>query len=114
MLSDNAIEELKKKFNPAAAKNFSATYLFAIQGEGGGHWLTTIADGKCEIVPHEDGQNIKPDCKISVSAKDLSQIMNGKLSAMTAALSGILSVEGELGLAMQLVPMFFEKQASII
>jgi hypothetical protein len=32
------------------------------------------------------------------------------MSAMTAALSGILSVDGSLGLAMQLVPIFFEGQ----
>jgi hypothetical protein len=111
----NAIEELRKRFKPEAAKNFSATYLIAVQGPDGGNWLTKINDGKLEFIPQEgDKLSIEPDCRISVSQEDLEAMMDGKLSAMTAALSGMLAIEGELGLAMQLVPMFFEQQAPFI
>src|SRR5579885_1233588 len=110
----NAIEELQKRFRPEAAKNFSATYLLSIQGMEGGHFLTRIQDGTCQIIP-QDGNTpaIEPDCRISVSAEDLEMIMSGRLSAMTAALSGMLAIDGELGLAMQLVPMFFEGTPSL-
>ena len=114
MITPDAIEELRKKFNPAAAKNVTATYLISVRGDGGGVWLTKIDDGKCEFI-RQDGDNLgdEPDCCISVSAEDLQMIMDGRMSAMTAALSGMLAIEGELGLAMQLVPMFFDGQASV-
>ena len=114
MTASNTIDELRKRFKPAAAKNFSATYLISVQGDGGGLWLTKIIDGTCEFIQQdEESLSFEPDCRISVSAEDLEMIMTGRLSAMTAALSGMLAIEGELGLAMQLMPMFFDGQASL-
>lgn len=115
-LAAETIEELRKRFKPENARNLSATYLITIHGNGGGAWLTKIYDGQCEFIPHtesEEGATLA-DCLISVDAQDLELIMTGKLSAMTAALSGVLAIEGELGLAMQLVPIFFEGQAPFI
>ncbi len=102
------IEKLRKRFNPEAAKNISATYLLSVQGKDGGQWLTRITHGVLELIPKHDNPSIQPDCTISVAAEDLEMIISGRLSAMTAALSGLLTIEGELGLAMQLVPVFFE------
>ncbi len=113
----DTIEELRKRFKPENARNLSATYLITIHGNGGGAWLTKINDGQCEFIPHDqaaDDGSQPADCLISVDAQDLELIMTGKLSAMTAALSGVLAIEGELGLAMQLVPIFFEGQAPFI
>ncbi len=110
MLATNPIEELKKRFNPKAAKNVSATYLIQITGPQGGSWVARINKGQLDLITFEPAHNISPDCTISVSVEDLQMIMAGKLSAMTAALSGMLSIDGELGLAMQLVPIFFEGQ----
>lgn len=111
MISGKPIEELKRRFNSNAAQNVSATYLLQITGLEDGPWLTKIDMGKLEVIPYEHGKSPAPDCTISVSAEDLEMIMSGKLSAMTAALSGMLSIDGELGLAMQLVPIFFEGQS---
>jgi hypothetical protein len=120
VLAERTIDELRKRFKPDAARNLSATYLITVRGEGGGAWLTKIAEGTCEFVPHRactgtagDAQP-QADCSISVDAADLELIMSGRLSAMTAALSGVLAIEGELGLAMQLVPIFFEEQAQML
>lgn len=114
MLSSTTIEELRKRFKPEAAKNLSATYLIAVRGEGGGTWLTRIDDGTLEFVPQEEESlSFEPDCRISVTAEDLEMIMSGRVSAMTAALSGMLAIDGKLGLAMQLVPIFFDGPATI-
>jgi len=118
VLAADTIEELKKRFNPDRARNLCATYLITIQGEGGGAWLTKINEGNVEFISQEQeavpDAREKADCLISVNAEDLEMIMTGQLSAMTAALSGVLAIEGELGLAMQLVPIFFEGQAPFI
>lgn len=109
MLVTEPMNELKKRFNPAAAKNVSATYLLQITGNGGGRWVAKVDCGNLDVKVHESTDKV--DCSISVSAEDLQMIMTGKMSAMTAALSGILSVDGSLGLAMQLVPIFFDGQS---
>lgn len=117
VLANEKIEQLQKRFNPEAAKNLSATYLITIKGEGGGCWLTKINEGACEFIPQKpDSQEAKDkaDCFISIDAEDLEMILAGRMTAMTAAMSGILAIEGELGLAMQLVPVFFEGQAPFI
>ena len=108
-----SVNELFKRFKPDAAASINATYLFSVKGEGGGAWLVKIADGKYDIVPYIDSSGTMPaDCAISVDINDLDLIISGQMSAMTAALSGILSIEGELGLAMQLLPVFFEAQVA--
>jgi putative sterol carrier protein len=114
VISQNTIEELRKRFKPENARNLNATYLITIRGNGGGTWLTKIADGKLEFEPRDPNTKPQADCLISVDAEDLELIMTGRMSAMTAALSGVLAIEGELGLAMQLVPIFFEGQAPFI
>jgi putative sterol carrier protein len=76
--------------------------------------LTKIANGNVEFEPQDPSSPAPADCVISVDAEDLDMIITGKMSAMTAALSGVLAIEGELGLAMQLVPIFFEGQAPFI
>lgn len=111
MLVTDPINELQQRFNAQAAKNVSATYLFQITGTGGGTWLAKIDQGELEVTPFEAGMPPEADCAITVSVEDLEAIMSGKMSAMTAALSGILAVEGSLGLAMQLVPIFFDGQS---
>lgn len=111
MITVNPMDELKKRFNSAAAQNVTATYLFRITGIPDGDWLTKINAGTLEVEPYKSGVSQAPDCTIAVSAEDLSMIMQGKMSAMTAAMSGMLAIDGELGLAMQLVPIFFEGQS---
>lgn len=108
MPAQEAMNELKRRFKPEAARNLTATYLINIKGQNGGAFLTRIDCGNLEIIPHQDPSQAPCDCAISVDAEDLKSIMEGRMSAMTAALSGALSIDGEIGLAMKLVPVFFE------
>ncbi|MBC7997897.1 MAG: SCP2 sterol-binding domain-containing protein [Leptolyngbya sp.] len=110
MSGTKTIEELRRRFKPEAARNVTATYLFSISGQDGAMVLTKINDGAVEFEELVEGTDPtgKADCIITVSREDLESILEGRMSAMTAALSGVLSIEGELGLAMQLVPIFFE------
>lgn len=114
VVAQNTIEELQRRFKPENARNLSATYMITIRGEGGGSWLTKINEGSCEFIKQEDPEAARADCSIAINAEDLEFIMTGQMTAMTAALSGILAIDGELGLAMQLVPIFFEGQAPFI
>ncbi len=115
MPATQTIDSLRKRFKPSAARNLDVTYLISVRGEGGGAWLVKIANQECEFVPYDDnkgtngnGNSSPAKCSISVDASDLEMIISGRMSAMTAALSGVLSIDGELGLAMQLIPIFFD------
>jgi putative sterol carrier protein len=110
MLAEDTINELRKRFNADAARGVSATYRITIRGDGGGSWLVKIQNGGCDFTKENGTTSGAADCTISVESSDLEMIMAGKMSAMTAALSGLLSIDGELGLAMQLMPIFFEGQ----
>jgi putative sterol carrier protein len=117
VIATEIIDELRRRFKPENARNLSATYLINITGNGSGSWLVKINEGKCDFVEYDrtkETGEAPADCVIAVDAEELELILAGKLSAMTAALSGILAIEGELGLAMQLVPIFFEGQAPFI
>ena len=111
---NHTINQLSKRFKPEAARDLNLTYLISVKGEGGGNWLIKIADQKCEFVPYDDNKSSTEgvaspaNCAISIDATDLELIIAGRMSAMTAALSGVLSIDGELGQAMQLIPIFFE------
>ncbi|MBS1989480.1 MAG: SCP2 sterol-binding domain-containing protein [Cyanobacteria bacterium SZAS LIN-3] len=106
MQATNTIEELKRRFRPEAARNLTATYLIHVKGPNGGAWLTAIKEGTCDIM--ESAPGAPADCTIAIEGDDLEAILSGRMSAMTAALSGVLQIGGELGLAMQLVPIFFD------
>lgn len=110
MPANQIIDQLQKRFKPDAARDVNATYLISVRGNEGGNWLVKINNGQCEFVPYSEQikNNADSVCSISIDAEDLESIISGRLSAMTAALSGVLSIEGELGSAMQLIPIFFE------
>jgi len=115
MAADDSINELKKRFNAEAARNVTATYLLNVRGEGAGSWLAKIKDGQCEFIKADgNGGANGADCTVSIDAEDLDMILAGRLSVMTAAMSGVLAIDGEIGLAMQLVPIFFEGQGPFI
>jgi len=65
------------------------------------------SDGKISV----DGSNSPPvvtndpinsDCTISVSLEDFTEILEGNLDAQMAFMSGKLSVDGNMGVAMNL------------
>ena len=43
-----AIEGMALTFNPAQAKDLSATIQFHVTGNEGGDWYLSIADGRCQ------------------------------------------------------------------
>jgi putative sterol carrier protein len=106
LAQETIINELKKRFKPQAAKDITAAYLINIKGEKGGAWLLSINNGELNVTEYQEGEAY--NCKLSINAEDMAMIIEGRMSAMTAALSGVLSVEGDLGQAMKLVPIFFE------
>ncbi len=120
MVFQDTCEELKSRFKPEAAVNLQASYLLNLSGDGNSVFLLKINKGELDIEILDASQDNETDilnsadCCISASYEDFQSILDGKMAATTAALSGILSIDGELSLALQLLPIFFAEQSQFM
>lgn len=109
--SEKLIAELEKRFDSAVAGKHTIAYVFNITGDEGGIWLLQITNGACQFLPRKEipGDPRIP-CFITIDTRDLEMILEGRMTAMTSTLAGMLAVKGDMNLAMLLVPMFFESR----
>jgi putative sterol carrier protein len=84
---------------PDVVEKIDAVYQFNITGPGGGTWTVDCTAPGGKIVAGS-----APNAKCTVSATDLDflNIVNGKLNAQMAFMSGKLKIQGDMGLAMKL------------
>jgi putative sterol carrier protein len=96
-------EAMPSQLNSAAAAGMNKTFQWNITGDEAGKWAFKVADGKGEVIP---GGVEKPDITFTVSDKDWIAIVEGKLDAMNAFMTGKLKVSGDMMLAMRLQQLF--------
>ncbi len=90
-------------FRSDRAGDMQATYLFTMEGEGGGKWSVRIADGKAET---DDGApesfdielRTRPELWLDLSTKDLNPVW--------AITTGKMHLAGNISLAMKLDSLF--------
>ena len=90
-------EKLKAK--PDVVSKINAVYQFNISGPGGGQWQVDCTQPGGLISP-----GVAPVAKCTVAATDADflAIVNGKMNAQMAFMSGKLKIQGDMGLAMKL------------
>lgn len=111
--SEKLIAQLEKRFDPAIAGSHTIAYIFNVTGEEGGIWLLQIGNGKCQFVPQKElPDDPRIPCYITIDTRDLEMILDGRMTAMTATLAGMLAIKGDMNLAMLLVPMLFESRVN--
>lgn len=86
---------------PDLAQKINAVYKFVVTGEGGGTWLVDLTQPGGKIT-EADGQ---ANTTITITAQDFVDIVNGKLNAQMAFMTGKLKVAGDMGLAMKLTAL---------
>lgn len=99
----NLFASLPSHFNAEAVPGLSATYQFNLSGAQGGHYHVIVRERACSI--HE-GLHHAPDVTFSMTAEDCLLIMSGKLNGVTAALSGRVTLAGDMALALHLKSIF--------
>lgn len=89
----------KFQAKPDVVQKINAVYQFNISGPGGGAWSVdcTMPGGK--IAP---GTAPTPKCTVAAVDSDFLAIVNGKLNAQMAFMSGKLKIQGDMGLALKL------------
>ena len=96
-------DALPARFRPDTADGVNAVYQFDLSGEEGGQYQLHVADRSCRVC---DGVHAAPNVTLSMEGKDCIAILEGRLSGMSALLSGRLKIAGDMGLAMQLAAFF--------
>jgi putative sterol carrier protein len=89
----------KFQAKPDVVAKIDAVYQFNISGPGGGAWTVdcTAPGGKIQA-----GTAPNAKCTVSATDADFLNIVNGKLNAQMAFMSGKLKIQGDMGLAMKL------------
>ena len=88
------------KTSPDTAKNINSVYEFNITGSNGGVWTVDLTKGQESEVKAGSGGAAK--CTVTCTEADFLQILNKKLNAQMAFMSGKLKIKGDMGLAMKL------------
>jgi hypothetical protein len=89
----------KLRAKPDVVAKINAIYQFNISGPGGGTWSVDCTQAGGRIVP---GPSASARCTVSATDQSFLDIVNGKLNAQMAFMSGKLKIQGDMGLAMKL------------
>ena len=93
-------QRLPKHFKdkPDVVEKVNASYKFVLGGDGGGTWIVDLTQPGGKITQGD----AEAQCTISMLASDFVDLMNGKLNAQMAFLTGRLTVMGDIGMALKL------------
>jgi len=95
---------LPTKFKPEKAKNFEAVAQVDLAGTNGGKWIITIKDQKIEA---KEGVAPSPAITLKMIDKDFVDLVNGKLNAVNAFMTGKLEFNGNMATGLKLLDMGF-------
>lgn len=86
---------------PAALDGIDATYRFVVEGEEA--WLQ-LRNGKASVLP--GGSGCTPDATVTLDAATVAAVGSGRVSAVEAAMSGRIAIEGDLAAVEALIRAF--------
>jgi putative sterol carrier protein len=84
---------------PDVVQKINSVYQFNISGPGGGTWMVDCTQPGGRIA---EGHAPNAKCMVAATDADFLNIVNGKLNAQMAFMSGKLKIQGDMGLAMKL------------
>lgn len=90
--------------NPAVVKKVNGCLHFKVSGQDGAKasWIVDAKVGSGKVSPEEPSENQKADVTIMIGDADLVALASGKLSAMSAYMSGKIKLKGKVALAQKM------------
>lgn len=95
---------LPTKFKPDKAGGFDAVAQVKLAGAMGGNWIITI---KSQKISTKEGVAANPDITLKMADTDFVALVNGKLNAVTAFMTGKLEFNGSMAKGLKLLDMGF-------
>jgi putative sterol carrier protein len=92
-------ETIQERFLPQHADGVDATFVYELDGTGGGTWTVRVKDGKVSVEP---GAAPSPTVTYKISANDYVNLANGDLNGAKAFLTRKLKVSGAIGMAQKM------------
>ena len=92
-------ETVHERFVPEQAKGVNATFVYELDGAGGGTWTVKVNDGKVEVVP---GASPNPTVTYKMAADAYVQLANGEINGAKAFLTRKLKVSGSIPMAQKM------------
>jgi hypothetical protein len=89
----------KLQAKPDVVAKINAVYQFNIGGPAGGTWSVDCTQPGGRVLA---GPSPAARCTVSATDQSFLDIVNGKLNAQMAFMSGKLKIQGDMGLAMKL------------
>lgn len=99
MTAKDVISEMEARItsDPAkTAEEIDGVFKFVVTGDAGGTWVVNCRDVG---VTEGDGD---AECTITVGDETFVAIADGSMDAMQAFMTGMIQIEGDMGLAMKL------------
>ena len=99
MTVQDVINDMKTRISEDPAKTkeeIDGIFKFVVNGDGGGTW---IVDCREVSVTEGDGE---AECTITIDADNFVAIADGSMDAMQAFMTGMIELDGDMGLAMKL------------
>jgi putative sterol carrier protein len=93
---------LPEKFEPVKAGNLNAVIQMNLTGPNAGDWTIAVKDQKMEI---KEGNDLSPGISVKMADTDFVDLINGKLNAVSAFMSGKIQFKGSMSLALKLIDL---------
>ena len=98
---------LPERFKADAAGGESGEFHFIIEGDNGGEFTVSVADGACSVT---EGLGAEPDCVIRAKDNDFEDAELGRVNKQMAVMMGKIKISN-LGAMMKFRTMFEDVKA---
>jgi putative sterol carrier protein len=100
--TDEVMHMLPDRFRSKYAGKMTTSVQFLLEGEDGGQWYMTIANGECKV-----GQGVHPDpeATVTMDSSDFVGINTGTVSAVDTFWSGRIQIDGSIDVVLALPPV---------
>lgn len=92
-------ETLQERFIPEEAKGVDATFLYELEGAGGGTWTVKVKDGSLAVEP---GPVPEPTVTYKMKADQYVKLANGEINGAMAFMTRKLKVGGSIVMAQRM------------